>query len=201
MGLDCRYQAVPEHLDIIGKAVADRDFAENVFYPFIAFCETLESLYYFSDEKFDELRWIYQQYPDVKNWSFKPISRMQSALVYLLEPESYNKARCYTELEKTFAYKLIHGESVFNDHLVSTQGISVRVSSYAFTKECLDYLKGYDVKKLESNFNIDQMIHHGIYKINSESTIAPMLDYFNDLTNFYGRISEIGNLSVFVVVD
>jgi hypothetical protein len=84
MGVDCTYQAVPANLELIAKAAADSDFAENVFYPFIAFCDTLESNYYFSDAEFDEIRLIYKQYPDIKKWSFKPASRMQSALVYLL---------------------------------------------------------------------------------------------------------------------
>lgn len=201
MGLDCTYQAVPEGLDIIRRAATDSDFSENVFYPFIAFCERLESLYYFSGREFDELRRIYQQYPEIKNWSFKPISRMQSALVYLLDPESYNKAGTYTELEKTFAYKLVHGESVFSAQLASTQGIPVRVSSSAFIKESVDYLMGYDIKKLELHFDVNQMIHHGIYKVNSGCNIDPILDYFRELTDFYRRMSEIGKLSVFVVED
>jgi Domain of unknown function (DUF1877) len=201
MGLDCTYQAVPADLELIMKAAADSVFAENVFYPFIAFCDRLESSYYFSDVEFDEIRLVYQQHSDIKIWSFKPVSRMQSALVYLLDPELYKEAGSYTELEKTFAYRFVHGESVFSNHLVSTQGIPVRVSSPDFISECVKFLENCDSKRLKSNFDIDQMSDHGLYKIGSDSTIDPILNYFNGLADFYRRISKIGNLSLFIIVD
>jgi hypothetical protein len=201
MGLDCKYQALPASLELIKRAAADSFFAENVFYPFIAFCDRLEAYYYFSDAEFDEIRLVYKQYSDIKNWSFKPVSRMQSAIVYLLDPESYKEAGGYAELEKTFAYKLVHGESIFSDHLIATQGIPVRVSSPYFISECADFLAAYDINRLKSNFDIGQMSDLGVYKINSDSTFDPVFIYFNGIAAFYKRISEIGNLSLFIIVD
>ena len=198
MGLDCNYQGIPSDLSILEKAKSDSEFSENVFYPFIAFTKTLEGLYYFKEPEFEDIRSLFQKYPKIKNWNYSPVSRMQFALVYVLSPQTYDE---FEDLRESFYYKFVMGESKFSEELSSTIGVPVRISSPSFVKECVEYTKTVTTTELLDNFDAFKMESLGIYKVWSESSPEPVIDYFLKLCDFYREIDSYENLSVFVTID
>ena len=201
MGLDCNYQGVPSGLSIIEKAKVDLEFAENVFYPFIAYTKKVEDLYYFKESEFEEIRHLIQQFPNLKNWNFNPVSRMQWALIYVLSPKSYEESEGSEDLKKSFYYQFVMGETSFSENLKTTQGIPVRVSSPGFVKKCVDFSKNVNLPDLSRNFNASKMESLGIYKVFQDSSPQPVLDYFSELSNFYENIASKQDMQVFVTVD
>ena len=201
MGLDCSYQAMPITSKIIEKASQCPDFSEDIFYPTIAFMKNIENAYYFKEDEFSIVRELFRDYPDIKNLSFNPTSRMQNALIYTLDPKSYLNSNGYKELKETLPYKIIKGESVFSEHLKTTQGLFVRVSSPDFVAKCAVFFKNFDIIELENNFNLDEMDNMNIYKVGLDTNFEAIKKYFLNLSFFYQKVASYGNLSVFVVED
>ncbi len=195
MGFDCSYQGIPSKHFAIKKAKVDHDFAEETFYSFIAF-QGLDI-----DEHDQEILQLNNSIPDVKNWNYDPSSRMHDALVYILDPESYNNIGCFDELEKTFPYQCVMGEEVFSKHLNCTQGNPVRMSSSEFISKCVKYLKNINKDLLASNFKPIEMSNKGIYKIQPSNEYKYVANYFEGLLLFYQKMDLIGNVSVFVIND
>ena len=198
MSLDCNYQGIPSDLSFIIRAMHDIEFCENVFYPFIAFTKNLEDRYYFNESEFDEVRLVIQKYPKIKTWNYKPVSRMQSALIFVLSPQNYQQSK---NLEMSFIYKFVMGEKIFSENLTSTSGIRVRISSPAFIKECAEYARQVNISEIRENFDPVKMDEEGVYKILPNSEVQPILDYFYGLRGFYERMAAYENLSVFIAVD
>jgi len=84
MGFDCSYQGVPESSGLIQKAYDDPKFAEDVFYPVVAFAKRLENKYYCKERDFFPVGDLYSEYPEIGTWNFRPASRMHDALIYML---------------------------------------------------------------------------------------------------------------------
>ena len=202
MGFDCTYQGVLKNHSAIKQAKEDDEFAENVFYHFIAFQTLDEQDKYDEDESYDRLiKALDVKNPEMKEYVYKPISRKQDALVYLLDPLAYGKAQSYEELEKLFSYKLVMGEKEFSQNLRAGQGLPVRVSSADFIVECVEFLTHIDRDLLISNFNPEEMVKYGVYKIGLSSGYKWIMVYVEELLEFYKKIVEHGDMLVFIIED
>ena len=201
MGLDCSYQGIPERTEIIGKANDDAIFAENVFYSVVAFADGLEDMYYFEEEEYSSVRELYSEYPKIGSWNYHPCSRMHDALVYMLNPSSYENSNGFSELEQTLFYQIVKGEKVFSSHLRASQGIHVRVSSSSFIEKCLEFFDSFRLDELASNFDINKMRELGIYKVGETCDYQYIEGYFVGLIDFYSRMASLKNMSVFVIED
>lgn len=187
MGIDIKYQGFPDGLEILNTARNNNEFAENVFYPAIAFSTGLTSAYYYKDNEFAEIRAIYKQYPKIKNeWNYFSPHRIQEELIRLLEPEIYSKMDSYDEIKQTFGYKFVKGEKLFSTGFVSTIGIPVRYSSNDFIAQCLEYAKTIDIEKLTNELEYD---------------VGRLQAFFLELSSFYRKIYDFDNLLVFVMEE
>ncbi|MEP1743851.1 MAG: DUF1877 family protein, partial [Kangiellaceae bacterium] len=185
----------------IQKAYDDPEFAEDVFYPVIAFAKGLENKYYFNEREFSPVRELYSEYPEIGTWNYRPASRMHDALIYLLNPDSYAKSNGYSELEQTLPFRIVKGEKVFSDHLRATQGVRVRVSSSGFIEKCLVFCSGFRLDELKGNFDVEKMAELGIYKVGESCEYHYVENYFVELTDFYNKIASLENVSVFISED
>lgn len=201
MGLDCVYQAIPANSEVIKLAEKDLDFAKEVLYTVIRFGEQYETSAFFKEPEFDIVRKLFKEYPYLKTCSYSPVSRMQQALIYVLNPNSYFAAKNFTQLEQTLPYKIVKGERVFRDDFRSTQGFKVRVSSPEFVIQCAEFFQNIDLKMLASKFDAIKMTRKNIYKISELTNFESIEDYFVNLSNFYLRVSNYGELAVFVTED
>ncbi len=191
MGLDCTYQAIPSHLDIIKKAIGDEDYAYDVFYSLIAFCDTIDEDPYHELSENQEIKEILKNYPDIKEWCFNPASRAHDALVYTLDPDNFCRSNNFETLEKTFPYQYVMGEKVFSS-LVSTQDVPVRYSSHEFIQKCSDFSKTISMVTLKKNFDAMKMKKIGVYKVIATSPFEWVYSYFKELSEFYQKMSSIG---------
>ena len=201
MGLDCRYQGFPSNSKIIKLAYEDADFAQDILYPAIAFTTQLEDSYHFREKEFDIVRKLFKEYPDITTWNYSPVSRMQNALIYTLNPDSYLASKNFAAIEKTLPYKIVKGEKTFNNHLKATQGLLVRVSSPEFVMKCAEFCRNLNLTTLYQNFDAAQMEKNNIYKISKLSNFEAVEEYFINLSNFYFKIARYQELLVFVVED
>jgi len=198
MGIDCTYQGIPYDPIIFDKAKSDADYSQNVFFLYSKAASRLEKYPFFHEKEFDSVRKYFIDYPEIINWNFSPVSRMHDAVIYVLSPDNYVNSKTYEELEKSFQFKFVKGELVFSEHLVSSIGIPVRVSSPSFIKECVDFAESIDIDRLSSNFNAHKMNSIHVYKVSPETTFESTKNYLRELIEFYKRISLIDDVWVFV---
>jgi Domain of unknown function (DUF1877) len=201
MGFDCSYQGIPSNSEIIQIAYNDPGFAENVFYSVVGSARYIEKSPFFKDKDHDPIRELFILNPNIKNWNYYPISRMQDALIYTLDPDSYNNSSNYDELSNTLPFKVVMGNEVFCNHLHGIQGIPVRFSYPVFVKECAEYLTKIKIEVLSENFDAPEMARRGIYKVSEYDKFQFVEIYFTELLVFYKEMASYDNVSVFVSKD
>lgn len=201
MGLDCRYQGIPSNLGLIELAFDNPEFADEVFYPVIAYAKIVENFHGYQAPKFAPLFRLFSECPSWKTWHYSPNSRMQEAVIFVLNPESFIESKSFEDLEKTMAYKIVKGDRVFSQHLRATQGMPVRVSYPAFVRKCVEFLESFDVTSISRNFDAAEMKKLHIYKISEFSELRNVEDYFFQLVEFYKRMASVENTAIFFIED
>ena len=194
MGFDVTYQGVYSDMPEIERAKVDPEYAERIFYPFIAFQCLNGDVSSGEDTEFIESS------SEIKSWTYDPGSRMQQALIYIMDPHSYETSESYEALETTFPYRFVMGEEIF-PNLTAGQGMPVRVSSPKFIKQCSLFAKTLSLENLRSNFDVTKMSDMGIYKIQSSSEYHSVINYYSGLCEFYEIMEAKGNTSVFIIED
>lgn len=201
MGFDCSYQGIPASEGLIARALKDPVFAEEVFYSVVAFATNLERAYYCEFIEFAPVKDLFKRYAQIGGWNYTPNSRMHDALIYTMNPDSFEQAKGYSELEKTFYFRFVKGECRFSEHMTATQGIPVRISSPEFIAQCVDFCQKFSVHDLALNFDAERMAAQRVYKVGRHCDYESVENYFVNLAAFYKAMAALGSMSVFVVED
>jgi hypothetical protein len=164
MGVEARYQAIPEDCDLLKRARRDREIAEQLqFFDDYATGEWVitapDMLDHFLVHACEELA---RKHTGLTDRYFYAGSRMFDAIVYLLSPVRRHEA---PDPDESLIYKAVYGSERLHPEARAGQGYPIGFVPSHTVRIIADYLEVVTREQLHEHYEPHLMREQGVYKV------------------------------------
>jgi hypothetical protein len=203
MGVEARFQAMPENCDLFIAARQEREIAEALqFFHRLAFAyKTPHPMW---DAKWQEAYGLAQKLgaekPDLINRYFYAGGRTFDAIVYLLSPVRRN---LNLKEEDSLIYQAVYGQELLHPKAHASQGWPIGLVTAAGVVQIAEYLSTIREEMLIEYYHPKHMYEAGAYKMDSaarDGRFAVIWDEFVGMREVYLAAAYNGE-AVITVID
>jgi hypothetical protein len=203
MGVEARYQAIPEDCDLLARARSDRETAEwmEFFHATVvskatqASAETPEEIAITS-----AVLALAQERPGLIERYFYAGNRRYDHLVYLLSPA--RRRNEFAENDHSLIHKAVHGSERLHPEARATQGRSIGFVPADDVQTIADYLATITRDMLHEHYDPAKMFDSYVYKTDpgmSEDSFEVTWQEFEGMRRVYQQAAAHGEAMITVI--
>ena len=203
MGVEARYQALPENCDFFRRLRHDREFAECVQF-FNKYARGQSSLCDTDPQYIHEFRQgaleLEQRFPGLASRYYYGVSRCYDQLHYLLSPWWRGEPKWV--IDHSLIREAIYGIERLHPQAIATQGRPLGLVSAIDVPVLAEYLSEITKEMLHEHYDPPRMVAQGVYKIHDtddESRFEWAWDEFCGMKTVYQQASTHGEAIVTVI--
>jgi hypothetical protein len=201
MGVEARYQAIPEDCELLKRARQDRETAEQMqFFNDYATGEWYSTgpdmLDHFLVQACEELA---RKHTGLTERYFYAGSRNFDAIVYLLSPVRRHEA---PDPDESLIYKAVYGSEHLHPEANASQGRPIGFVPAHMVCTIADYLDAVTREQLHEHYEAPLMREQGVYKVfdhHDERKFQAIWEEFEGMRRVYRAAADHGEAMITVI--
>ena len=196
MGLDVKYQAMPNNCALLERARHDGEFGSHLefFASYVIATPNRLAIYAGNEVSLDfigEAKQLARQYPGLENRNYDG-GRNWDKLHYLL---SEKRRQADSQNENDWAYRALLGGDVLNPQTQTTIGSPIRYLAPDEVREISELLQSISANSLREHWDVAAMLRAAVYKIHpadDDESFDWIKTSYRELAAFYALVAQHG---------